>query len=539
MREFKGKYAVVTGAGSGIGAALARRAAAEGMNVVLADMQLRRRRGGGGGDACGSRRWSCAATSSDEASVAAWPMRPGIASAPSTCCATTPGSCRADATASVWEYTPGDWQWSLGVNLYGVINGLRAFVPRMIAQGTAAHILNTASVAGFVSGSGSACYGAAKHAMVRASEALYAGLREEAAPIGVTLLCPGLVRTRSTTPSACARAAFADAGRARAIADLEAMREELYRNAATPEEAADLAFEGIVDDQLSSSPPPLSTRPSQLRAEATPRAHQSELREHRCHEPQGCGTGHRVTRFAGRRASSRAPLGIGLETVRRLVAEGGVSPSSTATGRASRPPGGRSAATISRRGDGRHRRERLAALADTSRRHGAGSTSSSTMPASRRFVPIADTSLEQWRAAIAVNLEPSSSVRARSCRCWPRAGARRDRQCLVDPRYRRRRRLSPLIAQRRARCGCSPRRPRSNAPRWAWRAGQFDPPGLIETPLAERIGRPRCAARRMAACRSAAPARREIRRRDPVSASDGAAYMTGAETRHRRWHDRP
>ena len=80
----------------------------------------------------------------------------------------------------VWEYTPGDWEWSIRVNLYGVLHGLRIFVPRMIAQGTPAHILNTASVAGFVSGSGSACYGAAKHAMVRATEALTPGYARRA-----------------------------------------------------------------------------------------------------------------------------------------------------------------------------------------------------------------------------------------------------------------------------------------------------------------------------------------------------------------------
>ena len=151
----------------------------------------------------------------------------------------------------VWDYTPGDWEWSISVNLYGVLHGLRMFVPRMIAQGTPAHILNTASVAGFVSGSGSACYGAAKHAMVRATEALYAGLREDGAPIGVTMLCPGLVRTRIYEAERLRPAAFADAGVATGeSAELEAMREELYRNATTPEQAADMAFQGIIDDQL-------------------------------------------------------------------------------------------------------------------------------------------------------------------------------------------------------------------------------------------------------------------------------------------------
>jgi NAD(P)-dependent dehydrogenase (short-subunit alcohol dehydrogenase family) len=151
----------------------------------------------------------------------------------------------------VWDYTPGDWQWSIGVNLYGVTHGLRAFVPRMIAQGTPAHILNTASVAGFVSGSGSACYGAAKHAMVRVTEALYAGLREESAPIGVTMLCPGLVRTNIYDAERLRPAGFADSGAVQGeSAELEAMREELYRNAVTPEQVADLAFKGIIADQL-------------------------------------------------------------------------------------------------------------------------------------------------------------------------------------------------------------------------------------------------------------------------------------------------
>lgn len=250
MRDFEGRTAVITGAGSGIGAALAERAAAEGMNVVLADIQI--------GDAetvaaelPPGRTLVVHCDVSDEASIIALADaafgRFGSVDLLCNNAGIVPGG----RHRRVWEYTPGDWEWSIRVNLYGVLHGLRIFVPRMIAQGTPAHILNTASVAGFVSGSGSACYGAAKHAMVRATEALYAGLREEDVPIGVTMLCPGLVKTRIYEAERLRPAAFADSGtEQRESADLEAMRDDLYRNAVTAEQTADMAFQGIIDDQL-------------------------------------------------------------------------------------------------------------------------------------------------------------------------------------------------------------------------------------------------------------------------------------------------
>ncbi|MCX8474641.1 MAG: SDR family NAD(P)-dependent oxidoreductase [Sphingomonas sp.] len=249
MRELKGRTAVITGAGSGIGAALARRAAAEGMNVVLADIQ--RAEAAAVAEEIGTDRAlavHCDVT--DEASVTALAdaayARFGAVDLLCNNAGIVPGG----RHRRVWEYTPGDWHWSIGVNLYGVVHGLRVFVPRMITQGTPAHILNTASVAGMVSGSGSACYGAAKHAVVRVTEALYAGLREEQAPIGVTMLCPGLVRTRIYDAERLRPAEYADAAPQAESAELDAMREDLYRHATTAEEAADMAFRGIIDDQF-------------------------------------------------------------------------------------------------------------------------------------------------------------------------------------------------------------------------------------------------------------------------------------------------
>jgi NAD(P)-dependent dehydrogenase (short-subunit alcohol dehydrogenase family) len=250
MKDFRGKCAVITGAGSGIGAALARRAAAEGMNVVLADIAL--------ADAQAvadslpdAQTLVVRCDVSDEASVqaladAAWD-RFGSVDLLFNNAGIVPGG----RHRMVWEYTPADWQWSLGVNLYGVIHGIRAFVPRMIAAGTPAHIMNTASVAGFVSGSGSSCYGAAKHAVVRATEALYAGLKEVGAPIGVSMLCPGLVATRIYDAERSRPADLLDAdGPPADSAEMLAMHDDLYRNATTPEQAADIAFEGIIADRF-------------------------------------------------------------------------------------------------------------------------------------------------------------------------------------------------------------------------------------------------------------------------------------------------
>jgi NAD(P)-dependent dehydrogenase (short-subunit alcohol dehydrogenase family) len=151
----------------------------------------------------------------------------------------------------VWEYSLNDWDWSLGVNLYGVINGIRSFVPRMIEAGLPAHVLNTASVAGFVSGSGSACYGAAKHAVVRVTEALQAGLQEAGAPIGVTLLAPGLVRTRIYDAERLRPERLTDAsGKPRESTELEAMHDDLYRGAVTAEQTADLAVDAVLEDRF-------------------------------------------------------------------------------------------------------------------------------------------------------------------------------------------------------------------------------------------------------------------------------------------------
>ena len=250
MNDFFGKTAVITGAGSGIGAALAGLAAAQGMNLVLADINradLEKVAAQLSASAVVVQQTDVADPAAVQALAdVAWDRFGGV-----DLLCNNAGVVPGGRHRPVWDYAPEDWRWAFGVNVDGVVNGIRSFVPRMIAEGRAGHILNTASVAGFVSGSGSAVYGASKHAVVRITEALYAGLRDEGAPIGVTMLCPGLVATRiydaeRSRPEHLRTAA----GRSEEAQELREVADNLYRNAPSPEAVAELAFEAIREDRL-------------------------------------------------------------------------------------------------------------------------------------------------------------------------------------------------------------------------------------------------------------------------------------------------
>lgn len=88
-----------------------------------------------------------------------------------------------------------DWEWVLGVDLWGVIHGVKVFTPLMLEQNTECHIVNTASAAGLIAGGFSAPYSASKHAVVALSESLYLALEQRKSPVKVSVLCPGVVKT--------------------------------------------------------------------------------------------------------------------------------------------------------------------------------------------------------------------------------------------------------------------------------------------------------------------------------------------------------
>jgi NAD(P)-dependent dehydrogenase (short-subunit alcohol dehydrogenase family) len=232
MREFAGKVAVITGAASGIGRGIAERCARAGMNVVLADV--------------------------DEASLAKAEAELKIAGR-SVIGVRTDVSKRSDverlarqaldafgqvhllfnnagvaAGGAPWEATWNDWEWVTGVNLWGVIHGVKVFTPLMLAQNTECHIVNTSSNAGLIVGGFSAPYSVTKHAVVALSESLYLTLQQRNALVKVSVLCPGLVRT--------------------GIADVERHRPPEMRNepvTPTPEMQAGLAaFKSLIEKSM-------------------------------------------------------------------------------------------------------------------------------------------------------------------------------------------------------------------------------------------------------------------------------------------------
>jgi len=191
MKDFAGKVAVITGAGSGFGREFARIAASLKMRLVLADIQ---------NDAL-------EAVAAELSGPEVLALRTDVSKQTDmeTLAAKTFetfggvnllfNNAGVGAGGFVWENSVADWEWVLGVNVWSVIHGIRLFVPKMLAQGDECHVVNTASVAGLLSAQTMGVYNVSKHSVVTLSETLYQDLRVAGANIGVTVLCPAFVAT--------------------------------------------------------------------------------------------------------------------------------------------------------------------------------------------------------------------------------------------------------------------------------------------------------------------------------------------------------
>jgi NAD(P)-dependent dehydrogenase (short-subunit alcohol dehydrogenase family) len=193
MRNLAGKVAVITGAASGIGLALSRRLGSDGMRVMMADIEE---------PALATTAASLASEGIEVATTVTDVSDPAAVDdlarrtlerfgAVHVVC----NNAGVSRGGPAWQVPLPIWNWTVGVNLFGLVHGIRSFLPHLIAQGEG-HVVNTASVGGLVSGPWMSPYHATKHAAIAMSESLYHELAAIGSPVGVSVLCPGTVRTR-------------------------------------------------------------------------------------------------------------------------------------------------------------------------------------------------------------------------------------------------------------------------------------------------------------------------------------------------------
>ena len=257
MKEFKDKVAVITGAASGIGLGIARRAAKEGMKVVVADIEK---------DALNQIEEELKTSGTDVISVLidvsksenieklAQKTLDAFGEVHLLC-----NNAGVAAPGALWETILSDWNWVIGVNLWGVIHGIRTFIPIMLQQDNECHIVNTSSMAGLMSGDpGNGIYSITKQGVVALSESLRTSFAQMGAKIGVSVLCPGIVNTRITDSERNRPAEFCGPDYIpcfERIIKNHPEVEQLVRNApklwekgTSPDQSGDVVFEAIKND---------------------------------------------------------------------------------------------------------------------------------------------------------------------------------------------------------------------------------------------------------------------------------------------------
>lgn len=194
MRQLQGRVAVVTGAASGIGLAMARRFSGAGMHLVMADIEQAALQAAADAlRSAGARVLAMRTDVGDEAQVQALADKAWETYGAVHLVCNNAGVASPALRTRAWESSLADWEWILRVNLMGVLHGVRAFVPRMLAAGDEGHVVNTASVAGLLTGANP--YHVSKHGVACLTEGLYKDLKAMGAKVSASVLCPGLIRT--------------------------------------------------------------------------------------------------------------------------------------------------------------------------------------------------------------------------------------------------------------------------------------------------------------------------------------------------------
>ncbi len=251
MREFAEKVAVVTGAASGMGRAFAQRFAGAGMRLVIADIDER-----GLEKAAAEMRAEGHRVLAVHADVSKLSAIEHLAGATLDEYGAVHLVCNNAGVegyldGAIWEATEKDWSWTMGVNFWSVVHGVRVFLPLLLANEGGGHIVNTCSMTSVVKTRN--MYGIAKHAVLALTEALDADLRERGAEVGVTALCPGIVATRlfqgSRNRPEELKNEMPTPG-AEAGESLRARMHERLSQGMAPQQVAEILFEAIEEGRL-------------------------------------------------------------------------------------------------------------------------------------------------------------------------------------------------------------------------------------------------------------------------------------------------
>ena len=255
MKTFAGRVAVVTGGASGIGRAMADRFSREGMKVVLADVeqvaldQAERE----------MREAGCAAIIGVRTDVADASQVKALAERTLEAFGAVHIVCNNAGVGSrfgpLWEQSEADWAWVLNVNLQGVLNGIRTFVPILLAQQDEGHVINTASLAGLMASPFMGPYNVSKSAVVAITETLWYELKVIQSKIGASVLCPAWVKTRIADAARNRPSDLAEGPRGPISAMLDQrfggyMERMLNERGVPPEEIAGKVFDAVRDERL-------------------------------------------------------------------------------------------------------------------------------------------------------------------------------------------------------------------------------------------------------------------------------------------------
>ena len=245
MKDFRGKVAVITGAGRGIGRGIALHCAQEEMKIVLAGIGMESlTKTAADLQAMGAETLIVQTDVSQLEDVENLAEKSFAAFGTVDLLVNNAGVA---VHASVLDSTIDDWNWVMKVNFYGVLYGVRAFIPRMIEQDKASHVVNVSSTSGILEGGGS--YGVSKHAVVVLTESLYQDLADTAPHVKVSIYCPGWVDTEFDRIERSRPERF-KANATRVTDEEQANWRELLAKGFSIEESARILFEGLQNDKL-------------------------------------------------------------------------------------------------------------------------------------------------------------------------------------------------------------------------------------------------------------------------------------------------